>query len=242
MTIVEASEQIEEFRHFGIRAFTTTRRVGSFALKGEEPAHVVTDRWSQLRAELRSGGPRLATANQVHGDRVLVHHDCWSGWLRADDADGHVSATRGTALAVTVADCVPVFIAHPSGATSLLHSGWKGTEARIVERGIRALVDRGFVASDLHVHTGPSICGKCYEVSAEVYQRLTGTNPGKPTPVDLRVLIADHAREAGVKYVSTSSSCTRCNNDRFYSHRAGDPGRQLGVMIADDQSLRLTVP
>ncbi len=234
MTIVEASEQIEEFRQFGIRAFTTTRQVGSFALKGDEPAHVVTDRWSRLRDELRLGGPRLATANQVHGDRVLVHHDCWTGWLRADDADGHVSSTRGTALAVTVADCVPVFIAHPSGATSLLHSGWKGTAARIVEHGIRALTDRGFAPSDLYVHTGPSICGKCYEVSADVYERVTGTNPGKATPVDLRAIIAGHARAMGVRHVSTTGSCTRCNNDRFYSHRAGDAGRQLGVMIADD--------
>ena len=236
MSIAEASEQIEAFRQFGIRAFTTTRQVGSFALKADEPAHVVWDRWSALRQELRSGGPRLATANQVHGDRVIVHHDCWTGWLRAEDADGHVSGSRGTALAVTVADCVPVFIAHPSGATSLLHSGWKGTAARIVERGIRALADRGFAPSDLYVHTGPSICGKCYEVSADVYAQLTGSNPGKPTPVDLRSIIADHARSLGVKNISTTASCTRCNNDRFYSHRAGDAGRQLGVMIADNPS------
>jgi YfiH family protein len=234
MTILGSSEQVEHFRQFGIRAFTTTRQVGSFGLNGEEPTHVVTGRWSQLRSEVRVGGPRLATANQVHGDRVLVHHDCWAGWLRADDADGHVATSRGTALAVTVADCVPVFIAHPSGATALLHSGWKGTASRIVEHGIRSLVDRGFPASELYVHAGPSICGRCYEVSADVYERLTGKNPGKPTPVDLRLLIADHARALGVRHVSITSSCTRCNNDRFYSHRAGDAGRQLGVMIADD--------
>jgi YfiH family protein len=233
MSIIEASEQVDHFREFGIRAFTTTRQVGSFGLRGDEPSHVVTERWTQLRDELRFGGPRLATANQVHGDRVLVHHDCWSGWLRADDADGHASVSRGTALAVTVADCVPVFIAHPSGATSLLHSGWKGTAARIVEKGIRALVDRGFAAAELYVHTGPSVCGDCYEVSADVYERLTGKNPGKPTTVDLRALIADQARAAGVKHISTSASCTRHDNDRFYSHRAGDTGRQLGVMIAD---------
>jgi len=237
MSVVESSEQVEHFREFGIRAFTTTRQVGSFGLRGEEPAHVVMERWSRLRDELRSGGPRLATANQVHGDRVLVHHDCWTGWLRADDADGHASMTRGTALAVTVADCVPVFIAHPSGGISLLHSGWKGTAARIVEQGIRKLVESGFAAAELLVHTGPSICGTCYEVSPDVYQRLTGKSPARPTPVDLRALIADHARAAGVRNISTSASCTRCNNDRFYSHRAGDAGRQLGVMIADDPAI-----
>jgi YfiH family protein len=237
MSIIEASEQVEHFRQFGIRAFTTTRQSGSFALRSDEPAHVVTERWGQLRDELRSGGPRLATASQVHGDRVIVHRDCWTGWLRADDADGHASLVRGTALAVTVADCVPVFIAHPSGATSLLHSGWKGTAARIVERGIAELVRGGFAAGDLYVHTGPSICGKCYQVSPDVYARLTGRTPEGPTPVDLRAIIADHARAAGVRNISTSPSCTRCVNDRFYSHRAGDAGRQLGVMIADSAAL-----
>ena len=233
MNVIAESELIPEFAEFGIRAFTTTKQVGTFGLKSEEPSVVITERWSALRRELLPGGPRLATANQVHGAEVLIHQTCWEGWLRAGDADGHASIERGTALAVSVADCVPVFIVHPSGAIALLHSGWRGTASRIVERGIAALVKRGFSASDLMVHTGPAICGKCYEVSADVYAQLTGRNPGKPTPVDLRSLIADHARAAGVRRVTTTASCTRCHNDRFFSHRAGDSGRQLGVMIAD---------
>jgi copper oxidase (laccase) domain-containing protein len=50
--------------------------------------------------------------------------------------------------------------------------------------------------------------------------------------VDLRALIADHARQAGVRDASISQWCTRHHNDLFFSHRAGDSGRQLGVMIA----------
>jgi copper oxidase (laccase) domain-containing protein len=49
----------------------------------------------------------------------------------------------------------------------------------------------------------------------------------------LRAVIADQARACGVTHITTSASCTRCDNDRFFSHRAGDVGRQLGVMIAD---------
>jgi copper oxidase (laccase) domain-containing protein len=70
-------------------------------------------------------------------------------------------------------------------------------------------------------------------VSPDVYERLTGSRPSKPTTVDLRALIADHARAAGVRHISMSAACTRCHNDRFFSHRAGDAGRQLGVLIAD---------
>jgi purine-nucleoside/S-methyl-5'-thioadenosine phosphorylase / adenosine deaminase len=233
MTIAAQSEDVPDVAAFGIRAFTTTRATGSFGLMTDEPVSAVMGRWAALRRELRSGGPRLATAAQVHGAHVIVHHEGWEGWLRAEEGDGHVSMERGTALAVTVADCVPVFLSHPSGAIALLHSGWRGTASRIVEHGISALTQRGVPASELRLHTGPAICGKCYEVSADVYRQLTGRAVDSPSTVDLRSLIADHARATGVRHITTSASCTRCDNDRFYSHRAGDAGRQLGVMIAD---------
>jgi copper oxidase (laccase) domain-containing protein len=65
-----------------------------------------------------------------------------------------------------------------------------------------------------------------------VYGELTGTRVEVPTTVDLRALIAEHARARGVRQISVSPFCTRCDNDRFYSHRAGDVGRQLGVIVA----------
>jgi copper oxidase (laccase) domain-containing protein len=135
-------------------------------------------------------------------------------------------------MAVTVADCVPVFIAHESGAAALLHSGWRGTEARISSVAVERLVQLGNPAAELEVHLGPAICGGCYEVSPDVHGRLTGRAVDRPTTVDLRALIADHLHALGVRAITTSPWCTRCHNDRFFSHRAGDWGRQLGVLIA----------
>ena len=227
------AERIDDFEPFGIRAFTTTRPRGSFGTASDEPVRVVMERWAALRRELAPAGGRFATASQVHGSRVVVHGDGWEGWLRVDAADGHVAIRRGTGMAVTVADCVPVFLAHPGGAIALLHSGWRGTVARIVAHGISALETRGASAHELRVHLGPSICGRCYEVSPEVYGQLTGRAAAAPATVDLRAVIADQARALGVRHITTSPACTRCDNDRFFSHRAGDAGRQLGVMIAE---------
>ena len=228
-----AAEVVDDFAPFGVRAFTTGRAAGSFGTASAEPVREVMARWDTLRAELRTGGPRLATARQVHGTRVIVHGTGWEGWLRGDDADGHAAVDRGTAMAVSIADCVPVFLVHPSGAAAVLHSGWRGTAGRIVAQGIVALAHRGVPAEELRVHLGPSICGRCYEVSPEVYERLTGSRPARATVVDLRALIADQARAAGVRHISVSPLCTRCHNERFFSHRAGDEGRQLGALIAD---------
>ena len=228
-----AREEVPGFADLGVRAFTTTRAAGSFAWHGAEPAAVVTARWEALQAELRAAGaPRLASAHQVHGARVLEHDGSWEGLLRAHDADGHYSERRGTAMAVTIADCVPVFLAHPSGASALLHSGWRGTVARIVEQGIAAFTRAGHRTADLRLHLGPAICGKCYEVSPDVHAQLTGRAVAVPTPVDLRALIASHARTAGVQRITVSPRCTKCDNDLFFSHRAGDTARQLAVIAA----------
>ena len=222
-------EIVERFREFGIDAFTTGRAAGSFGTESAEPVRDVMARWRALRASF-GGVTRLATAAQVHGRDVLVHGGEWRGWLRGDSADGHLSATPATAMAVTIADCVPVFIAHPSGAGGVLHSGWRGTAARITDIAIARLESIGLPARELHVHCGPAICGRCYEVSGDVAARLTGRDPGHPSLVDLRALIATHATAQGVRDVTISPLCTRCDNDRFYSHRAGDAGRQLGVL------------
>jgi len=226
-------EIVEHFRAFGIEAFTTGRAAGSFGTQSDEPVRVVTSRWGALRASL---GPatRLATAAQVHGSEVLEHGGGWRGWLRCDAADGHLSTVPATAMAVTIADCVPVFIAHPSGVGAVLHSGWRGTASRITEIAIARLAVIGLAPHDLLVHCGPAICGRCYEVSADVAAQLTGRDPGHPTPVDLRAIIAGHARARGVRQISISPFCTRCDNDRFFSHRAGDAGRQLGVLVTRD--------
>jgi YfiH family protein len=226
-------EEVPDFADLGVRAFTTTRAAGSFAWQSAEPAGAILARWDGLRAELRAAGvERLATAHQVHGTRVLEHVTGWDGLLRANDADGHFSSKRGTAMAVTIADCAPVFIAHASGAAALLHSGWRGTAARIVDQGIAAFRRAGYAPRELVIHLGPGICGQCYEVSPDVYAELTGRRVAAPTPVDLRWIIAQHARDAGVLRITQSARCTKCDNGTFYSHRAGDEGRQLAVIAA----------
>lgn len=227
---VVAAEAIDAFRALGVTAFTTGRAAGSFGTQSDEPVRDVMARWASLRSHL--GVARFATAPQVHGDVILEHDGRWTGWLRGDAADGHLAPMGGTAMAVTVADCVPVFIAHPAGAAAILHSGWRGTAAGITERAIARMRSLGHAAGDLHVHLGPAICGKCYEVSPDVARRLTGRDPGRHVTVDLRDLIARRARDLGVSTITSSAYCTRCDNDRFFSHRAGDAGRQLGVIVA----------
>jgi YfiH family protein len=226
-------EVITDFEPWGIRAFTTTREAGSFGLAGTDPVNEVMGRWSAVQRELAPSVRRIVSLRQVHGTRVVVHTGGWEGWLRNGEADGHITSEKGTALAIGVADCVPVFIAHPSGVIALLHSGWRGTAARITPEAIQALARYGLPPDELAMHLGPAICGRCYEVSVEVREQLTGQPVTRPGHVDLRSLIAEHASELGVQKISVSEYCTRHDNEKFFSHRAGDKGRMVGVIACE---------
>jgi purine-nucleoside/S-methyl-5'-thioadenosine phosphorylase / adenosine deaminase len=225
---------IDDFADLGVIALVTTRRTGSFSTHGTEAVGAVTTRWQELRAALGVAGPggRFATASQVHGARVVEHQAGWEGWLRMEEADGHFSRAPGTGFGVTVADCVPVFLAHPSGATALLHAGWRGTAGRIVPRALEVFAAHGLAPAEVRAHLGPAICGRCYEVGPAVYSQLTGRAADRPTRIDLRAVLADQARAAGVRVIATSPWCTRCDNELFFSHRAGDVGRQVAALIA----------
>ncbi|MGH7625233.1 MAG: polyphenol oxidase family protein [Gemmatimonadaceae bacterium] len=226
----------------GVHAFTTTRAAGTFGTSGDDPVHEVMGRWSALAAELRRFGPRLASGNQVHGNRVATHVGDWEGWLRIPAADGHMAPRAGTALAIVIADCVPVFLAHASGAVALLHAGWRGTAGHILEAGVAALRRHGVPPQELHLSLGPAICGKCYEVSPEVFERITDRAVSRPTTVDLRDVLARQARALGISSIHVSPSCTRCDHDRFFSHRAGDRGRQVAVIVAASDATSLDSP
>jgi YfiH family protein len=227
-----AHEPVAELAEIGFHAFTTTRDTGSFNVMGQEPAAQVMSRWYALIDYLGRWAPRFASAPQVHGITVHEHDARWTGWLRATQGDGHFAPAGGTAMAVTVADCVPVFLAHPYGAAAVLHAGWRGTADHILDRGVELMSRAGFAAPDLRIHLGPAICGTCYEVGPEVYERLTGQPVAAPARVDLRALLAARAEALGVRRISVSRWCTRCHNDRFFSHRCGDLGRQLGVIVS----------
>ena len=236
--------EIDAFAQLGFRAIISTRGAGDLALNGAAPVGEVLLRWDALRAAVGAASPgsRFATARQVHGTQVLQHGPGWTGWLRVDEGDGHFTVEPGTGLGVTVADCVPVFMAHPAGAIGLVHAGWRGTAAGIVRVALAVFKERGLDPADVRVHLGPAICGNCYQVGPDVFAQLTGSRPEASRNVDLRGLLAGQAKAAGVHEISTSPSCTRCDNGIFFSHRCGDSGRQVAVITTPLTPSLLSAP
>lgn len=184
-----------------------------------------------LRYERLCGALGMATAvvvRQVHGVRVLEADSTRDRGARViGEGDGLVTSERGMLLAVTAADCVPVFVADTSGrCVALLHAGWRGTAGGILEAGLSFLERRyGARSGDVAIYLGPAICGSCYEVGGDVL-RAFAMDGSDQTRFDLRAELARRAQVAGVspERVRRSEWCTRCGPVNLYSHRAQGAG------------------
>lgn len=228
---------VPEWRErFGVHAGITGRGDDPAApfdlgLWTHQPVEAVMHRWRRLRQHFDDCTAQVM-AHQVHGNRV-VWHDQAEGWVIHDGADGHATGTPGVLLLVTVADCVPIYLVAPGhGVVALLHAGWRGTAAGILERGVALLAARrGVTPADLVMHAGVAIAGHHYEVGAEVMAGVGRPAEGQgPWHLDLRDLLVEQARSLGIAEVSQSGHSTADAAGSFFSHRRS--GGRDGRMVA----------
>ena len=202
-------------------------------LFGGPPSPQAPERWERLLQA--AAFETIVHAHQVHEPRIVVHDGGGEG-VRDDQgaADGHAPDRPGVLLAVTVADCVPIYLLDAQArAVALLHGGWRGVAAGILSRGITLLGKKwGSDPGRLLVHLGPAICGACYEVGPEVFRALGLEAPPGPAPVDVRGVVSRQAIAAGVpaESVTVSRLCTLCGDGNLFSHRGGRSERQVAVL------------
>ena len=165
-------------------------------------------------------GRALARGAQVHG--TIVRRV--SGNLELEEADGQATARADVAVMVQVADCLPVAVAG-DGAVAMLHAGWRGLAAGVLEEGVAALREVG-ASGPLAAVIGPGARGCCYEVGDEV-RAAFGL---QSRTVDLATVAARRLAAVGVERIEDVCCCTICD-ERFFSYRReGEAaGRQAGV-------------
>jgi polyphenol oxidase len=111
----------------------------------------------------------LIFADQVHGDEVVHVDGPWAG--RPPSCDGIVTTRTDLALAVLVADCVPVLLAAPAeGVLGVAHAGRAGMAAGIALRLVEAMRDLG--ARTIIGRVGPSVCARCYPVGEQLREEV----------------------------------------------------------------------
>lgn len=228
----------------GGHALFTTRAHGNMSsVSGLDHEHGMHAR-ERLRTQL--GLRRLVRGYQVHGTTVRrIHGDAD---LPAPDAaaaqppaeaDGHATRVAGVGVMALAADCLPVALGGPT-AVAIVHAGWRGLAAGVLEQGVLALRTLG-VEGDIAAIVGPGAGPCCYEVGPEVHAAFApagpvGQNvPAGPadaggSPIDLPAIARERLHAAGVADVRHVAVCTICDA-RFYSHRRESTraGRQAGI-------------
>ncbi|HEY2569968.1 MAG TPA: polyphenol oxidase family protein [Solirubrobacteraceae bacterium] len=172
----------------------------------------------------------LCASRQVNGTTVQrVHAPAGSGGEAvAIDADGHATSMAAIGAMVLTADCLPVALAGVGGV-AMVHAGWRGLAAGVLEEGARALRDVG-ARDPLVAVIGPGAGVCCYEVGAELHATF-GDAHASGNSIDLRAIARERLLAAGVAHVLDARACTICDA-RFFSHRreGEHAGRQAGVV------------
>lgn len=234
----------------GVRMGFTTRHGGvtpcprgplTLAAADDVPSGQLQENW---RRALRALDPRTrlqdaVLMSQVHGGDVAVARRGLGVLQTIGEVDAVVTAERGVALAVRVADCVPILFASPT-AVGAAHAGWRGVAANIAPRTVEALVALGALREELVAVIGPHISAAAYEVGGEVIAGVAAS--GVPRSVvavkgprrehaDLGASVRWQLEQCGVRDVRFAGSCT--TGPDYFSWRADGSatGRQAGLVV-----------
>ncbi len=213
---------------------------------GDDPAAVAKNRELALAALGAAGiAHNLVEPKQVHGSEVVVVRSAEEGALAAAreqaqaGADAIVCAAPGVPVLLCFADCVPVVLCAP-GAFAVVHSGWRGTLARISAKALEILCrEASCEPGEVYAYVGPHILGCDYEVSEELLATFTSEfgrmvhAAETKSNLDLSAAIALALEQAGLPAANLVDSrvSTATNLGRFYSYRAegGICGRHAAI-------------
>lgn len=203
---------------------------------GDDPSAVAENRARVARWL----GATPVFLRQVHGTRcVPLAPD-----LADEPADAAVSTRPDLAVAIQVADCLPVLFSAVDGsgravAVAGAHAGWRGLAAGVLETTLQALRDAA-PGHAVRAWLGPCIGPHAFEVGADVQQafegdeacfRYTPRPDGDPRwHADLQGLALRRLARAGVATVLRLPACTVTEPSRFFSFRRD--GHRSGRLAA----------
>ena len=165
--------------------------------------------------------------DEVHGTNVVAVQR--PGEFDRVEGDAAITACVGAVLAVWVGDCAPVVLLGDDGAVGVVHAGWRGALAGVLQAAVAAMPSQRVDAV-----LGPCIHPCCYEFGADDLERVTdryGSSVVASTrwgssALSMPAVVSAALDEVGVGLESLSR-CTCCSPDTFFSHRRGERGRQV---------------
>lgn len=205
----------------------------SFSVGDDEK--VVSENRESFFNKLGLSEDKVAVQKQIHSDIVkYVSHGGMNG-----ESDAMITDKMNLGLAISAADCTPVFIYDPENKIiAAVHSGWRGTEKKILTKTLlKLVVDFNSDPEKLIAYIGPSICQKNYEVGKEVADLFDGKykmKRGDKYLLDVSSANYDMLISFGLQKnnVEKSDLCTYEEKDLLHSYRRDGQksGRSMGII------------
>lgn len=194
---------------------------------GDLPANVAKNR-EILAAALATAPFNLKFMRQIHSNRVEILRDLKD---ELPPCDGVITAIRGIALCVLVADCSPVLIADERlGVVAAVHAGRAGVTGKICTNAVRLMKSEfGCEASDLRVFVGANIKARNYEVGGLDLGEFNRYK--KEDKFDMEAALRDEFTALGVGRVEFDPRCTFETGELFSYRRESVTGRFCGFAM-----------
>ena len=208
----------------------------------------VYENYRRLGAAVGFAPEQTVFTHQTHTDivaRVGAGDRGWGLFREVEpERDGLYTDEPGVALVCFSADCTPILLHDPvRHAVAAVHAGWRGTAKGIVARCVEAMTrDFGTDPADVQAAIGPCVGPCCFETDSNVPEAMLASlgddakryisRAGEKYFPDLKQLNALWLRRAGVRTIDLSCDCTRCQPERFWSHRfTGQARGSLAAII-----------
>jgi YfiH family protein len=165
----------------------------------------------------------VAVMHQVHGDQVVVV----DANTKTPTADALVTSNKEIALAVRVADCLPLLM-YSENVVAAVHVGRKGLVNKVAVNAVNQMRKLG--AEEIQGVVGPHICGNCYEVGPELYEQVSADHPATAKKSNHLNLYAGLVEQLVGVSLTNLNLCTKELPDYFSYRGNAEIGRQVGVI------------
>ena len=177
---------------------------------------------------------------QVHGGEIIRIRN--SGDSQGEEGDGMISTTSGIPMAIQIADCAPIALICETPVIGIIHAGWRGLLAGIVQNACTVMGELGGHPTTAIV--GPCIYPKHYEFGSVELKHMTRefgptvvseTLVGTPA-LDIPETVKIALRRNNVLDTHFIGDCT-ASSEKHWSHRVGgDKERQAMIAWLEEAS------
>ena len=191
-------------------------------LVGEFDDRAVVKNREKFFNKIEDDPKSVVTMGCLHRSNIRVADKSDAGRI-LKNTDGLLTKEKNLFLSLSVADCLPVYLYDAKNdAVGLLHCGWRGVVANIIENGIKKMtLNFSSRPENILALIGPGI-SKCHFMVSKDVAKKFGSNSNF---IDLKKVVREKLLKSGLlsKNITTDKRCTFCLKNNYFSFRRDKP-------------------